>query len=438
MGGRTNMSLPPSVTERAVAVHNSFNNTNAESSVELSTRVTSSEVRPYFGKARWYAIAAKLRIRSSAVPAAYRIQCLSFEHTGERFAQLALYLAAPHLLHSTSVRLVLTNPLRLLDVERNGFHYKIDEAEARKTSASPADNCETQLTNRSPSGFSYQYATRHHFGPHVKELTLVVMRSRYTGYKHIFGLREGGKEKEMHASDKKFVVSGLYGQLMEKIFIVAHSYGNRLAIRIKKLPGTARGWLEVPGSEEKYPESYALARTLDAARRAGVSPPDFHVETDADSDHMENTIINHLGSQDDQSFTFSLRSGHAKVMYDHRQKRLKLTKYGVSGPDYFSALITRVVETLPAQMAIAKVEVKGLCLTDINELTTNVLQPLLPQLKSVEFCWMYELPMGTVSSIMKFLAEAPKLTRFVFSPDPICRYHDGARGSLEYEGNDLS
>ena len=258
-----------------------------------------------------------------------------------------------------------------------------------------------------------------HFGPHVKELTLVVMRSKYTGYEH---------------------VSGLYGQLMEKVFIVAHSYGNNLAIGIEKLPGTAHGWFDVRDAEEKYPESYALARTLDAARRAGVSPPDFHVETGADSDHMENTIMNHLGSQDDQSFHFSLRSWHTKVMYDHRQKTLKLFNYGAAVQDHFSALIARVVETLPAQMVIAKVEVNGFWLAGSNELTTNVLRPLLPQLESFELCSIYRLPMGTLSSIMKSLAEAPKLTRFVFSPDPSYRYHypGGARESLEYEGNDIS
>jgi hypothetical protein len=35
-------------------------------------------------------------------------------------------------LHSTSVRLVLTNPLHLLDVEHDGSHHKIDGAKARK------------------------------------------------------------------------------------------------------------------------------------------------------------------------------------------------------------------------------------------------------------------------------------------------------------------
>ncbi|THZ31354.1 hypothetical protein D6C91_00829 [Aureobasidium pullulans] len=278
-----------------------------------------------------------------------------------------------------------------------------------------------------------------HFGPHVKELTLVVRRSRYTGYDRAFGLRKRGEENDMHASDKNFVDSGLYGQLMEKVFAVAHSHGNNLIIMVKKLSGTAQGWFD-HGSQTRYSESYALARTLEAARRAGVPPPEFHVETGLIN--MKDTIMNHLSSQEDHCFSFSFYfSENTKIMYYHRRNTLKLVNDAVlDGHHRFGERIAQVVHALLVQMAITRVEVSGFWLEDGDEFATHVLRPLLPLLESVELCSMYRVPARTLSSIMNFLAEAPKLTRFVFSLDPICRcnYPGGARESLEYEGTDLS
>ncbi|TIA82986.1 hypothetical protein D6C76_02248 [Aureobasidium pullulans] len=279
-----------------------------------------------------------------------------------------------------------------------------------------------------------------HFGPHVKELTLVVRRSRYNVYDRAFGLRKRGEENAMHAldvhaSDMKFVDSGLYDQLMEKVFAVAHSHGNSLIIMVKKLSGNTQY-----GSENRHPEPYALARTLEAARRAGIPPPEFHVGTGLIN--MENTIMNHLSSQEDHCFSFSFYfSENTKVMYYHRRNTLKLVNYAVlDGHNRFGERIAQVVHALLVQMAITRVEVSGFWLEDGDEFATHVLQPLLPLLESVELCSMYWVPARTLSSIMNFLAEAPKLTRFVFSLDPICRcnYPGGVRERLEYEGTDLS
>ncbi|THX13419.1 hypothetical protein D6D13_03722 [Aureobasidium pullulans] len=226
-----------------------------------------------------------------------------------------------------------------------------------------------------------------HFGPHVKELTLVVRRSRYTGYDRAFVLRKRGEENDMHASDKNFVDSGLYGQLMENVFAVAHSHGNNLIIMVKKLSGTAQGWFD-HGSETRYSESYALARTLEAARRAGVPPPEFHVETGLGSNNMKNTIMNHLSSQEDHCFSFSFYSENTKIMYYHRRNTLKLANYAVFVHNRFDERITQVVHALPAQMAITRVEVNGFWLEDGDQFATHVLRPLLPLLESVELCSM--------------------------------------------------